>query len=267
MPIRPPFHIVSWNVNGLRAVWKKGFCDWLSATAPDFCGLQETKIAEDQLSDELRHPCGYQGFASCAEKRGYSGVLALCRHAPQDVCTKFGVERFDTEGRIVCCRYGKLLVFNVYFPNGKSSPERLAYKLEFYDWFLNILLQKREEGFSVVCIGDVNTAHTRIDLARPDDNEDVSGFLPIERAWLDKLFTAGFLDSFRVLFPEKEEVYTWWSQRSGARQRNVGWRIDYGIISEDLRPYLISADVHSEVLGSDHCPISLRLDLPERLFG
>lgn len=256
-------HIVSWNVNGLRAVWKKGFLDWLSRTEPDLCGIQETKISEDQLNDEMRLAGGYQGFSSCAEKRGYSGVLTLTRIPPVSVKTNFAMPVFDREGRIVCCEYARLRIYNVYFPNGKSREERLEYKMQFYDWFLDIILADRKSGYSVVVIGDVNTAHQRVDLARPDENEDVSGFLPQERAWLDKLFQSGFLDSFRVLSPDVTNIYTWWSHRSGARERNVGWRIDYGIISEDLRPYLKEAGIYPQIFGSDHCPISLRLELPE----
>jgi len=253
--------LYSWNINGIRAATKKGLFDWVKQTSLDILCLQETKADESQLTFDIKFIDGFTSlFANCQSKKGYSGVATYTKIAPSHHSCNIGIESFDREGRILITEYEKFTLFNVYFPNGKASPERLDYKMKFYDAFLEYIENYRKKGKSVIFCGDVNTAHKPIDLARPKENEDISGFLPQEREWMDKVISIGFIDTFRFINPEKI-VYSWWSQRSGARARNVGWRIDYFFVSPDLRNNIVSADIHPEVMGSDHCPISLILSL------
>ena len=246
--------LISWNVNGIRAVSNKGFLEWFEKESPDILCLQETKAHPDQLGFELTHPKGYHAyFSSSRVKKGYSGVVTYTKKEPIRVLEGFGVEEFDREGRAVMTEFEDFVLFNVYFPNGKASTERLQYKLEFYEAFLKHIKDLEKEGKNVVFCGDVNTAHREIDLARPKENEDVSGFLPVERRWIDRVMNAGYLDSLREFYKEAG-LYTWWSLRSGARERNVGWRIDYIFLQEKLKKKLKDAYVMPEVTGSDHCP-------------
>ena len=253
--------LLSWNVNGLRAVHKKGFVDWVGQAGPDILCLQETKAGEDQLPMDLRPLPGYHTFYASAEKKGYSGVALYSKTKPQSVAPGLGIPEFDREGRTLIADYGSYLVASVYFPNGKGSPERLQYKLNFYEAFLKRMEKERKRGKHIVFCGDVNTAHQPVDLARPKENEKISGFLPEERAWLDRVVTAGYLDTLRVL-DSRPQLYSWWDLKSGARARNVGWRIDYFFIDSGLRDKLQRAFIMPEVQGSDHCPVGVELALP-----
>lgn len=250
--------LLSWNVNGLRAAHKKGFCDWVRRADPDILCLQETKASEDQLPPDLRPLAGYHTFYAAAEKKGYSGVALYSKIRPHSVTPGLGLPEFDREGRVLLADYGKFAVAGVYFPNGKGSPERLKYKMNFYDAFLTRMEKLRRQGKNIVFCGDVNTAHQPIDLARPKENEQTSGFLPEERAWLDRVLAAGYLDTLRVL-DDRPQLYSWWDLKSGARARNVGWRIDYVFIDRGLRDRLKRAFIMPEVQGSDHCPVGIEL--------
>jgi len=252
--------LISWNVNGLRAVAKKGFSEWLRGTGADIVAVQETKAQPDQFPEELVRLPDYHLYLHSAERKGYSGVALWTRQEPDEVVLKTGYEEFDREGRILRLDRGGLTLFNIYFPNGKASPERLDYKMRFYEMILEEALRLRRGKRGVIICGDVNTAHREIDLARPAENSTVSGFLPQERAWIDRLLEAGFVDSFRHLHPEPDR-YSWWDYKTRARERNIGWRIDYVFISEELRSALKEAFILDEVYGSDHCPVGIELDL------
>jgi exodeoxyribonuclease-3 len=253
-------HIVSWNVNGIRAVFKKGFSDWFLATKPDILCLQETKATEEQIPEAIRDAAGYYKYYATAEKKGYSGVALFTLEEPEAVEFGFGIKRFDNEGRIIIAFYNTFILFNIYFPNGKASKERLRYKMDFYDAFLENVDSFKEKGKRIIICGDVNTAHREIDLARPKENEKVSGFLPEERAWIDKLLSHGYYDTFRI-FNSEGGNYTWWDYKTRARERNIGWRIDYFLVSDNLRKSLKSACILTDIMGSDHCPIGIEIDL------
>lgn len=248
--------LVSWNVNGLRAAAKKGFLDWLYETAPDVVGLQETKVEADQLPPDVRTPKGYFAYFTHSKgRKGYSGVALYSKVEPQLVEYGIGIKKFDDEGRIIIGHYEHFVLLNVYFPNGGGGPERLQYKLEFYDAFLNYIQGLRQKGKKVIFCGDVNTAHEAIDLARPQANEKNTGFLPEERAWIDELVYHGYVDTFRYLHPHKTEAYSYWDMKTHARERNVGWRIDYFFLAPEIIGKLKSAGISSNVYGSDHCPV------------
>ncbi|MDI9614990.1 exodeoxyribonuclease III [Methanothermobacter sp.] len=250
--------IISWNVNGLRAVYRKGFLNWFMDEKPDILCLQETKASPEQLPRRLRHVEGYRSFFTPAERKGYSGVAMYTRIPPKSLREGFGVERFDIEGRIQVADFDDFLLYNIYFPNGKMSDERLKYKLEFYDAFLEDVNRERDAGRNTVICGDFNTAHREIDLARPKENSNVSGFLPVERAWIDKFIENGYVDTFRM-FNRDPGQYTWWSYRTRARERNVGWRLDYFFVNEEFAKNVKRSWILSEVMGSDHCPIGLEI--------
>ncbi len=252
--------LISWNVNGIRAVYKKGFYEWFAYEKPDILCLQETKATADQFPPELKNIKGYYQYFAEAQKKGYSGVAVYSTVQPQKIETGFGIELFDTEGRILIAYYDTFVLYNIYFPNGKASKERLQYKMEFYDAFLDHAEQLRKKGKSIVMCGDVNTAHTEIDLARPKENENVSGFLPIEREWIDKFIACGYTDTFR-LFVKEGGHYSWWDYKTKARERNIGWRIDYFFVSNDLVPKVKDAFILDKVEGSDHCPVGIILDI------
>ena len=254
--------LISWNINGVRAATKKGFLDWLYEYNADIVGVQEIKAEPHQLESPIRNPQDrFTYWNPSRTKKGYSGTALFSKVEPKTVDLGWGEELFDQEGRTIMADYGDFVFFTIYFPNGDSSPERLQYKLDFYDSFLEYIIKLKKEGRSIVFSGDVNTAHTEIDLARPKENKNSSGFLPIERAWIDKVVAAGFVDSFRAINPDAIDKYSWWSYRGGARDRNVGWRIDYVFISEDLVPKLKDAFILSDVHGSDHCPVGITIDL------
>ena len=248
--------MLSWNVNGVRAAARKGLLEWLSAAAPDILCLQETKAHPDQLGSRLAQPQGYHAYWDYPDRPGYSGVATLCREAPLSVRNGFGVPRFDAEGRVILARYPQFTLLNVYFPNGKKDAERLKYKMDFYEAFLDFTDGLRAKGERLIVCGDFNTAHNEIDLARPKENEKVSGFLPMEREWLDRWVAHGYVDTFRH-FNTQPDQYTWWDMKSRARERNVGWRIDYFFVTGDLLPSVTSAFIMPEVMGSDHCPVGI----------
>jgi exodeoxyribonuclease-3 len=252
--------ILSWNVNGLRAAYKKGLLVWLLRERPDVLCLQETKAAPDQLPPDLKEVEGYHAYFASAERKGYSGVALYTRLEPREIRGGFGVEKFDREGRTQLADFGDFLLFNVYFPNGKASAARLRYKMAFYRAFLAHVDKLKAKGARIIICGDVNTAHKEIDLARPRENEKTSGFLPEERAWLDKFIARGFVDTFRM-FDREPGRYTWWDQKTRARERNVGWRIDYFFVSDNFAEKVSAAYILPEVMGSDHCPIGLEVDV------
>jgi len=252
--------IISWNVNGIRAVHKKGFLDWFNEERPDILCIQETKARREQLPGELLEIDGYHNYFASAEKKGYSGVALFTKEKPVDIKCGFGIEKFDSEGRTLIADFGDFVLYNIYFPNGKASDERLAYKMEFYDAFLEHANTLRSRGKKIIVCGDVNTAHKAIDLARPKENEKISGFLPEERAWIDKLLDNGYVDTFRM-FNDEPENYTWWSMRTRARERNVGWRIDYFFASDDISDNVKDSFILNDVMGSDHCPLGIDIEV------
>jgi exodeoxyribonuclease III len=251
--------LISWNVNGIRAAERKGFLDWLKHENPDVIGVQEIKAMEDQLSEDLRSPEEYFAYFNSAERKGYSGTALYSKRKPAGLKSGFGIDKFDMEGRVQEADFGDFTFLNIYFPNGKAREERLQYKLDFYDAALEYFDKLVGEGKKLVISGDYNTAHQEIDLARPKENEKISGFLRIERDWIDKLVERGYIDCFRE-FNDEPDNYTWWSMRSGARPRNVGWRIDYFFCSKNARDLVKNCYHLTDVMGSDHCPIVLELE-------
>lgn len=252
--------IISWNVNGIRAIQKKGLDQYLAQEQPDIFCVQETKAHPEQLDAALTNPEGYHvTYHSCSVKKGYSGVATFSKIQPQSVETCFGVEKFDNEGRVVQTDYGNFVLLNVYFPNG-GMEHRLPYKLEFYDAFFAYCDGLREQGRKLLICGDYNTAHKEIDLARPKQNITTSGFMPIEREKLDQIVSRGYVDTFRE-FNQEPEHYTWWSNQQQSRARNVGWRIDYHFVTKDLLPNVAASYHQPHVMGSDHCPIVIELNV------
>jgi len=248
--------LISWNVNGLRAVLRKNFLEYLRAEAPDILCLQETKAGPDDV--EPVWPAEYSAWWSVAQKKGYSGTAILSRHPPIRVTTGIGVDQHDQEGRVVTAEFGEFHLVNVYVPNSQRELARLPYRLEWDKAFLKYL-RTLDRKKPVVFCGDLNVAHTEIDLANPKANVGNHGFTPEERAGFDRMLDAGFIDSFRE-FEKRGGHYTWWSLMAGARARNVGWRLDYFLISQALRPRLRAAAIQPQVMGSDHCPVMLDLD-------
>ncbi len=251
--------IISWNVNGLRAIHRKNSLEEIWEISPDIFCLQETKISEEDLTFDLKYIPNYEAYFSSAKRKGYSGVGMYTKISPKAVKYTFGDEKFDNEGRVIQADFDNFKLFNIYFPNGKSSSERLEYKINFYYSFLEVLKELIDQGEKIIVCGDVNTAHKEIDLARPKQNEKISGFLPEEREWIDKLITTGFIDTFRY-FNKEPENYTWWDYKSKARERNGGWRIDYFFVSENLVKHLKDSYIFNDIMGSDHAPIVLELD-------
>ncbi len=250
--------LISWNVNGIRAVHKKGFLEWFGSQMPDVLCIQETKAHQEQLPAELKEVEGYSSWFTTPERKGYSGVGLYSRIPPRNVSFGLGVERFDVEGRTVVADFDGFVFLGIYFPNGKRSADRLRYKMEFYAAFLDYVDNLRKEGRNIVVCGDVNTAHKEIDLARPKQNEKISGFLPEERAWMDSFLDHGYVDTFRQ-FNQEPDNYSYWDQMTRARDRNIGWRIDYFFADTDLAPRLVDAFILPDVMGSDHCPVGIEL--------
>lgn len=251
--------LLMWNVNGIRAAQKKGFVDWIKTADPDILCLNETKAAPEQLDKELLEVPGYQSFFTASTiKKGYSGVAIYTKIKPKKVLHGYGVEKFDQEGRIIIAEYDDFTLINNYYPNGKKNSERLQYKMDFYDAFLDYALALKKKKKNLVICGDFNTAHKEIDLARPKENENTSGFLKVERDWMDKFVSKGFVDTFRM-FNSDGENYTWWDQVTRARDRNVGWRIDYFFVNEEFSSKVKSASIHADVMGSDHCPVGIEI--------
>ncbi len=252
--------LISWNTNGLRATAKQGhFFPLLETYKPDILCLQETKSEPHQLPEEIRSAKGYTSvFDWSKERKGYSGVAIYSKTKPDKIIIGIDKKELDTEGRTVTCIFGKLAVVTCYFPNGGQGPHRLEYKLAFYDQFLKFT-EKLRKGYDVVFCGDVNTAHTAVDLARPKENIENTGFLPIERAWIDRVIAKKYIDTFRFKYPDAKDAYTYWDQKTGARTRNVGWRIDYFFVTENLKTTIKDSYMLTDYVGSDHCPIVLEL--------
>ncbi len=253
--------IYSWNVNGIRAAQRKGFLDWLESAQPDILALQETKAQPEQVDSELRKPEGYHATWSSAERKGYSGVLLYSKPNPKSIQIGLGAPKYDIEGRTIIAEYEDFTLVSAYFPNGSRDHSRVPFKMDYCATFKEKCDELRTAGQSLVICGDINTAHKENDLARPKQNQKTTGFLPIERAWVDEFTAAGYIDIFRERNPDLTGAYTWWSMRSGARVKNIGWRIDAFYITPDLRERVVDAAIHADVAGSDHCPISLTLRL------
>lgn len=251
--------LISWNVNGIRAAAEKGFFEWIQASGADIVGLQETKAHPDQLKKEFLEVPGYKVWWASAKKRGYSGTAIYSRIEPRSV-EFLGDAAFDDEGRVLQADFGSFVLFNCYFPNSQDAGARLPYKLAFCAALKARCDALVAAGRQVVVCGDYNVAHKPIDLEHPKANEGNPGYLPEERAWMDEFTAAGYVDSFRSLHPEPKQ-YSWWSYRMNARERNVGWRIDYFCTSPGLAPAIREARIHPDVLGSDHCPVSLDLEV------
>jgi exodeoxyribonuclease-3 len=252
--------IISWNVNGIRAADKKGLFDWIKKQNADIYCLQEIKAMPEQVPTHLKNIPGYEIYWNSAERKGYSGVVTFTKHKPNDIKKGFGIKRFDNEGRILITEFSAFALFNIYFPNGKKNQERLDYKMDFYDTFLAYADNLKAEGKNIVICGDFNTAHREIDLSRPKENEKVSGFLPIERAWIDTFIDHGYVDTFRH-FNKEPEQYSWWDLKTRARERNVGWRIDYFFSNKEFISKIKNSFIMQDVLGSDHCPVGLEIDV------
>jgi exodeoxyribonuclease-3 len=250
--------LYSWNVNGLRAIENKGFIQWVESAGPDVLALQEVKATPDQLSDAIKNIEGYHCFFNPAERGGYSGTAVYYKEEPLSITTGLSDDRFNHEGRTIIMEYPDFTFFNIYFPNGQKDDERLAFKMDFYDCFMKDADALVAAGKKVIVCGDVNTAHREIDLKNPKSNAKRSGFLPIERAWVDKFLDDGYIDTFRHFYPD-EVKYSWWSYRFSARKNNAGWRIDYFFASQNAKDLLADAAIHTDVMGSDHCPVSLTL--------
>jgi exodeoxyribonuclease III len=250
--------IITWNVNGIRAALGKGALDSVWKLSPDVLCLQEVKARPEQLNEEQAGALPYPYTWNPAEKAGYSGVATLFKEQPLDIQMGLGEPKFDVEGRVISTLYPGFRLFNIYFPNGQRGKERVDYKLEFYATLLKSCDKLHKKGESLIITGDFNTAHMPIDLKNPKANEKTSGFMLEEREWVQKFLDHGFVDIFRKLYPEREQ-YTWWTYISNARERNVGWRIDYFLVSEALVPRVKDVVIHDKIPGSDHCPVELIL--------
>jgi exodeoxyribonuclease-3 len=255
--------ILSFNVNGIRAIEKKGFLDWLAADAPDMLCLQETKAEPGQLSRELKSPrdedgTPYHTYWASAKKKGYSGVALFSKTEPRTV-SQMGIAAFDHEGRVLIAEYEQFTLLTAYFPNSQDERRRLAYKLDFCAAILDRCAALVREGRRLVLCGDYNIAHKPIDLAHPEANEDSAGYYPEERAFMDLFLASGFVDTFRHFSPGQKDAYTWWTYRGGARDRNVGWRLDYHCVDAGFVPFVEDSIIRAGVMGSDHCPVELRI--------
>jgi exodeoxyribonuclease-3 len=255
--------LISWNVNGLRAAMKKDFLGSFQKLDADVVAIQETKLQQAQMGEDMNRIPAYESYWShCEGKKGYSGVGTYSRVAPAAVRCGIGEKRFDAEGRIIEMDFGSFLFFNVYFPNGQMSEDRLQYKLDFYAKFFEYADVCRKRGKSLIICGDYNTAHNEIDLANPKANANTSGFLRIERDWLDRIVARDYVDTFRHFHPDTVK-YSWWTYRFKARERNIGWRIDYFFVTRDLiqKGRVKDAFIDNDVHGSDHCPIGLVVEV------
>ena len=251
---------ISWNVNGLRALHKKGKWATIMKESPDILCLQETKAHPEQLPEEVRNPAGYHSFFDHSKaKKGYSGVAIFSKEKPIKVTEGLGIPEFDQEGRLLTAYFKDFVLVNTYFPNGGGGPVRLKYKLDFYKEFLRFIQKIRKTHKKIIFCGDINTAHTEIDLARPKENSDRTGFLPIERAWIDEVVKRGYVDIFRHTYPDKKDIYTYWDMKTFARDRNVGWRIDYFFVTPEVLPLITETKIMDDIFGSDHCPIFLEV--------
>lgn len=254
--------IISWNVNGIRAWAKKGCDAWFKKQNPEVLCIQETKAHPEQLDDSLRNPEGYFAYYDHARvRKGYSGVAIYTKREPKKVEYGFGIEELDNEGRQIALFYNDYVLINCYFPNGGSSPEKFDFKLKYFAQFMKYLKKIEKQGYKkIIFCGDVNVAHHEIDLARPKENKNSVGFLPVERAWIDEVVEHGYVDVFRNANPEKIQ-YTWWDMKTFSRERNVGWRIDYFFVSTACVPLVKNISIMDDVSGSDHCPVAMEIEL------
>ncbi|MDO9578472.1 MAG: exodeoxyribonuclease III [Candidatus Cloacimonadales bacterium] len=250
--------ILSWNVNGLRAALKKGFLEFIETEKPDILCIQETKLQEEQIPEEINELEGYYKYWNFAEKKGYSGVALFTKIEPKKVEYSISDPDFDKEGRLLIAEFEDFTLINCYFPNGQMSEERLKYKLGYYDRMFDLMQSITATGKNLIVCGDYNTAHKAIDLANPKQNETTSGFLPIERVWLDKIIDHDWIDTFRE-FNQEPNQYSWWTYRFGARERNVGWRIDYFFTNKENMKNIKNAFIRQEIMGSDHCPVGVEI--------
>jgi exodeoxyribonuclease-3 len=252
--------IISWNVNGIRAVGNKEALNWIDEREPDILCLQEIKALQEQIPNDLFEKKYQDILVNSATKKGYSGTMtwSVIKSEYNSTCKHIDILN---EGRIIETHYDDIVLFNVYFPNGQKDEDRLALKMKFYNDFLTHCEKLREDGKSIIICGDINTAHCEIDLKHPKENSKKSGFLPIEREWIDKLIKHGYVDTFRYVHGDKEDCYSWWSYRANARTNNVGWRIDYFFISDDLCENLEDAFILDNIEGSDHCPVGIRISI------
>ena len=250
--------IISWNVNGLRAVVNKGFFKYLSETSPDIFSLQETKLQKEQIPKKILDLKAYYKYWSFAKKKGYSGVCLLSKQKPLNISYGIENDNLDEEGRTIIAEYENFILINCYFPNGQKDENRLQYKLAFYEQTLKKMDSLVRKGKNIIVCGDYNTAHKEIDLKNPQANSKRSGFLPNERAWLDKLIASDYIDTFRYFYP-REVKYSWWSYRANARLNNSGWRIDYFFVNQKFISIVKTAFIQDNILGSDHCPIGIEL--------
>lgn len=248
--------LISWNVNGLRAVVGKNFCEDFRKLDADFFCLQETKLQEGQIDLEFE---GYRSYWNYAEKKGYSGTAIFAKREPLSVFNGMGIEEHDREGRVITLEYPEFYLVCVYTPNSKDGLLRLDYRMEWEDAFRKYLSALAEKKPVTVC-GDMNVAHKEIDLKNPSSNHHNAGFTDEERGKMTELLGAGFIDTFRYFYPDRTDIYSWWSYRFHARDNNAGWRIDYFLASESMKENLVSADIHTEIFGSDHCPVELVVD-------
>jgi len=256
-------NICSWNVNGLRATIKSGNLQhWLETTSPAIVGIQEAKATPEQVPDEPWTSLGYRSWWHPAQRAGYSGAILLSKEEPLDVRIGLGLEVFDSEGRVIQADFPEYTVITAYFPNAGRGDDRLQYKLEFYEAFLAHMDHLVQQGREVVFMGDFNVAHNEIDLARPDEAMKGTGFLDVERAWITKIIDSGYVDTFRKMHPDQRDAYSYWDAWRDRRARNIGWRIDYVFVSPGLFPNVKRAFIQSEIMGSDHCPVGIELELP-----
>lgn len=254
--------IASWNVNGLRATLKSGnMQSWLESSQPDIVGMQEVKALPEQVSDEPWSELGYHCWWHPAQRAGYSGAILLSKIQPTEVRIGLGVEQFDVEGRVIQADYPDFTVITSYFPNAGKGVDRLNFKIEFYAAFLDHVNSLRAQGKKLVFMGDFNVAHNEIDLARPEEALKGTGFLPVEREWIDRIIGDGYVDTFRHFHPETRDAYTYWDAWRDRRARNIGWRIDYVFVSPELLPRVRRAYIESDVMGSDHCPVGIELEV------
>jgi exodeoxyribonuclease-3 len=253
--------IISWNVNGIRAWEKKGCWEFIQKKSPDFFCVQETKAEKEQLSDYLREPESYFSyFNSSQERKGHSGTAIYAKKEPEKVTYGMGVSDLDKQGRQINLFYKDFVLINCYFPNGGGPIERLLFKLRYYEQFLKFINKQREAGYKVIFCGDVNVAHDEIDIARPKENENKVGFLPEERGWVDEVILNDYFDTFRELNP-KTVRYSWWDMKTRARDRNIGWRIDYFFVDKSIFKKVKKSEILDDVLGSDHAPCFLDISI------
>ncbi len=249
--------ILSWNVNGIRAVEKKGFIEYVKNSGYDLIGLQETKAEPSQLSEELLNIDGYKSYFMSAQKKGYSGVAIYTKVEPLEI-SDMGFSEFDSEGRVIIAKFPEFTFINAYFPNSQDAGKRIEYKVDFCETMLKLCNERVARGENIVLCGDYNIAHTEIDLARPKQNEGNPGYLPEERSFMTKFLEAGYIDTFRHFRPT-EVKYSWWSYRMMARSKNIGWRIDYHCVNKDFIDRVVDVEILNEVEGSDHCPVYIEV--------